>query len=315
MQVFWVQTFLTQRLPSPNFFKLSVPGDLRIFRAFAILFSFRRYDAGKKPPLITLNIYLSFVEILLYSYQALLDILLPVCWNKNKIGLRCPQWPGRCLEFDLWCQREFPLDCGYGVSTNDPRICGNTTFWKDKPCPAKHFRCNGKYPAQCVPSFGQNCEDGSDRHIRSYTKCEAQGGFKCRLVVKLWTEDWTSHSYQIWSENPSNDIFYRNFPHIYCPDPTLICDLYPQCEDGEDELREECEEEYLRKNIFTLEQTFKCSYPYHEFRVAGNETKKLFTHRAIRCNGKPECWSGEDEEGCSTIDDISQYTIRKLLIN
>ena len=39
MQVFWVQTFLTHRIPSPNFFKLSVPGGLRIFRAFASLFS------------------------------------------------------------------------------------------------------------------------------------------------------------------------------------------------------------------------------------------------------------------------------------
>ena len=38
MQVFWVQTFSTQRLPSPNFFKLSVPGSLRIFQAFASLF-------------------------------------------------------------------------------------------------------------------------------------------------------------------------------------------------------------------------------------------------------------------------------------
>ena len=41
MQVFWVQTFSTQRLPSPNFFKLSVPGGLRIFRAFASLFVHR----------------------------------------------------------------------------------------------------------------------------------------------------------------------------------------------------------------------------------------------------------------------------------
>ena len=38
MQVFWVQTFLTQILPGPNFFKPSVPGGLRIFRAFASLF-------------------------------------------------------------------------------------------------------------------------------------------------------------------------------------------------------------------------------------------------------------------------------------
>ena len=42
MQVFWVQTFLTQWLPSPNFFKLSVPGGLRIFRAFASLFHWIR---------------------------------------------------------------------------------------------------------------------------------------------------------------------------------------------------------------------------------------------------------------------------------
>ena len=38
MQVFWLQIFLTQRLPSPKFLKLSVPGGLRIFRAFASLF-------------------------------------------------------------------------------------------------------------------------------------------------------------------------------------------------------------------------------------------------------------------------------------
>ena len=38
MQVFWVQTFSTQFLPGPNFFKLSIPCGLRIFRAFASLF-------------------------------------------------------------------------------------------------------------------------------------------------------------------------------------------------------------------------------------------------------------------------------------
>ena len=38
MQVFWVETFLNQILPGPNFFKPSVLGGLRIFRAFASLF-------------------------------------------------------------------------------------------------------------------------------------------------------------------------------------------------------------------------------------------------------------------------------------
>ena len=37
MQVFRVQTFSTQILPGPNFFKPSIPGSLRIFRAFASL--------------------------------------------------------------------------------------------------------------------------------------------------------------------------------------------------------------------------------------------------------------------------------------
>ena len=38
MQVFWVETFSTQILPGPNFFKPSILGGLRIFRAFASLF-------------------------------------------------------------------------------------------------------------------------------------------------------------------------------------------------------------------------------------------------------------------------------------
>ena len=221
------------------------------------------------------------------------------------------------------------MDCGYGVSTNDPRICQNTTFWEDKPCRANQYRCNGKFPAQCrvIAQFGNNtCEDGSDRYLLSIdryhlisdtTKCEAQGGLECPANAKLWPINWAEESYKIWNGNPSNSMFFWYLSEILTPvcfHSALKCDLYPQCEGGEDELREECEEEYVRKNIFTLEQTFKCSYPYHEFKVGGNQTKRLFTHRAIRCNGKPECWSGEDEEGCSTIDDISQYTIRELMM-
>ena len=38
MQVFWVKKNSTQLLPCPNFFKPSVPGGLRFFRAFASLF-------------------------------------------------------------------------------------------------------------------------------------------------------------------------------------------------------------------------------------------------------------------------------------
>ena len=38
MKIFYSPTFSTQNLPGPNFFKPSLPGGLRIFRAFASLF-------------------------------------------------------------------------------------------------------------------------------------------------------------------------------------------------------------------------------------------------------------------------------------
>ena len=40
IKIFWAQTFLTRSLLGPNFFKLNVPGGLRIFRAFASLFTY-----------------------------------------------------------------------------------------------------------------------------------------------------------------------------------------------------------------------------------------------------------------------------------
>ena len=40
-KVYFQKTFLTQSLPSPNFFKPSVPGEVCVFRAFAsLLYSF-----------------------------------------------------------------------------------------------------------------------------------------------------------------------------------------------------------------------------------------------------------------------------------
>ena len=39
IKIFWAQTFWTQSLSGPNFFKQSIPGDLPVFRAFASLLS------------------------------------------------------------------------------------------------------------------------------------------------------------------------------------------------------------------------------------------------------------------------------------
>ena len=83
---------------------------------------------------------------------------------------------------------------------------------------------------------------------------------------------------------------------------------------GEDELREECDQAYLEKKLFTKDQTFICPNPYLVYNVTlpDGQTKKLFTNRAIRCNADPECWGGEDEKGCNVVEAIAQYVIRKL---
>ena len=99
MQVFWVETFSTQILPGPNFFKPSVPGSLRIFRAFASLFKYTlithtylysrvnvtatqpiaRPSMSFKGPLEFQNLYISYVCTLSFilvsnSYFLLLRI-------------------------------------------------------------------------------------------------------------------------------------------------------------------------------------------------------------------------------------------------
>ena len=94
-----------------------------------------------------------------------------------------------------------------------------------------------------------------------------------------------------------------------CLDNKLKCDLHPQCQGGEDELLEECNEAY--KKLFSKDQTFICPNPYHEVNLTNGEMKKIFTHRAVRCNANPECWGGEDEIGCDLAEAIERYVIRK----
>ena len=71
---------------------------------------------------------------------------------------------------------------------------------------------------------------------------------------------------------------------------------------------------FSEKKIFSNDQTFICPNPYYNIALPDGKTKKLFTHRAIRCDADPECWGGEDERGCNVVEAIAQYVIRKLLL-
>merc|ERR1719220_134292 len=67
------------------------------------------------------------------------------------------------------------------------------------------------------------------------------------------------------------------------------------------------------KKIFTKDQNFICPSPYYNITLPDGRIKKLFTHRAIRCNGDPECWGGEDEKGCKIVETTAKYIIPVLV--
>ena len=62
-----------------------------------------------------------------------------------------------------------------------------------------------------------------------------------------------------------------------CVDSKILCDNFLQCEDASDE--DNCEEEYLRKGIFTHNDRHRCQSPYLETK---SKTGKFFPIRGIR---------------------------------
>ena len=58
---------------------------------------------------------------------------------------------------------------------------------------------------------------------------------------------------------------------------TFRCDNFIQCEDASDE--DNCEEEYLRKGIFTHNDRHRCKSPYLDTK---SKTGKFFPMRGIR---------------------------------
>ena len=89
---------------------------------------------------------------------------------------------------------------------------------------------------------------------------------------------------------------------------TSRCDRHLQCEHGEDEVG--CEDEYLSKGIFPQTDTFMCTNSYYDISNPNGTSWKLYTHRAIRCDGKPTCPHGEDEKGCNILAATVKLAIR-----
>ena len=129
-------------------------------------------------------------------------------------GLKCERENGgNCLMFKSWCREssnsnERKICLNSGLSTVNPTLCSNTTFWRDIPCTQyvtnsqgqyiamEGKRCHGTLPGQCtypvyIWPYGwnmdlspQDCDDFSDRIHRVNTSCNNQHSFTpyCRNI-------------------------------------------------------------------------------------------------------------------------------------
>ena len=111
---------------------------------------------------------------------------LEICTGEGgDIGLECGEqehFPSSCMPMLVWCLPGFVnFKCpvlgtnSRDIYTNNPTICANTTFWRQKPCGKWYgevfFRCKGNYSGQCVSvsNWGDegslaSCRDGSDKY-------------------------------------------------------------------------------------------------------------------------------------------------------
>jgi hypothetical protein len=77
-----------------------------------------------------------------------------------------------------------------------------------------------------------------------------------------------------------------------CLEPSLRCDMHPQCDEGEDE--DDCLAEYRRRGFLDSSATMRCESPHHNSE-SGTPTVTIW---ATPCDGREECFQGRDERGC-----------------
>lgn len=139
-------------------------------------------------------------------------------------GLKCNEDEDDCKVFGRWCSDEESTECpllGAGIFTNDPRVCQQLKFWKDKPCDSfdSRLRCQSEFGGQCVekqywgvegakyPEYGTgqpgndaSCKDGSDLQ---------------RPIVKSEELNLQPTEKQVWKVKPEMEENYKMAPKDY----------------------------------------------------------------------------------------------------
>ena len=190
-----------------------------------------------------------------------------------------------------WCQVYLNQLCSKfeGRRLNDADLCNNPSFWSQQPCPEDTYHCTGRNNGQCgsvIMKSLPTCDDKSDQIFSIGRPCNRSKDGNTRMVGTLNCEGSCS-SVGCIEGACSNPDYPRCEVDGKCYEPSLRCDMHPQCSDGEDEM--DCIQAYRQNNLLPAEASFPCKSPHYP---------NMVDILAVRCDSISECYGNLDEEDC-----------------
>ena len=156
-------------------------------------------------------------------------------------GLNCSGFPGQCLPYYLWCHPYRQYSCLSDLSSQDPELCADYTYWAGHNCTHPVLgdgkRCGGDHTGRCVYPQAEYegarrvCPDSSDSVHQQNTSCPQYS-----------TESNTHCSHRLrkycgFSEYSSHITIYPNYYDYWyfclsCYDPSNCTDSCVQPDHG-----------------------------------------------------------------------------------
>ena len=229
------------------------------------------------------------------------------CERYSYPGMECS---GTCVLNNQWCSDESPSYCAEsGIFTNDPVLCSNHTFWKNIPCLqtinrtlVQGKRCKGTIQHCYWPLSNDNntewqstCRDLSDRVFDSERLCPDSPDQICLDSCNDPATGCTACT---------NTSYFSCTKSNTCIHPSLYCDGHPQCEHGEDEVLENCKNEYILRNLLPETATFRCR----------SKMYPIIETYATACDGITECLNEDDEKFCSGYSILKQILVSTSIL-